>query len=676
MEEETDLLEPIAGTSAGTPCLDLLTSPTSQINAESVHASLVSLGDLEALEICIQAVTTRPIEDSSAIRAIVSVGKGRGENAVRKVYDDVSRAIAGEKKWQSYTKEEFEQVMADTLGSDEATTNIIRRYSHLDQLGQRLETYQSFGHPAEAGPSKPRPVVSKRAEKDNMDVDDPWAEVDDTSAEVDDPWESGSTRSARSVKSTATAEGVDDSLSNDVKEPPIPISAFLSTPLADSAVIIASSSALGILKKVYANHERELWDYRYSILEAVPPWIPPTEIKEVGLLPQIGEEAREFDGSRRDDVTFADLLHSYLPLPESSLPTVSPRSADEARDWYVSRVDTLDSVGLLDLQIAWVQQAVAGGVKGLDALGEELSLLSRLVYDAHLSPSQQSEWSLASWRHATPEAIIKAYLSNASTGTIVSDIRQQILPYLYVLESKAERAGEAHAELVDRHLHDILLSLPLHLALPIFEASKATLPQPERIIKNDVIVARLALACLYGSNTRNDWSIMSSIFECLPVWDVSGGDLESDKEATATTLDSIATFVRPTRAGAHPPTAKDLFVFFTPLPFASLSRALDILDVHLESGEILARWDTPVQLRFLLQSARDKAEQMELAEKMVRRQAGGPHTDARWAALWGDMKKLSGGDDALLRGAFGVLTVEEMMKIYLGGVFASGSELT
>jgi hypothetical protein len=52
--------------------------------------------------------------------------------------------------------------------------------------------------------------------------------------------------------------------------------------------------------------------------------------------------------------------------------------------------------------------------------------------------------------------------------------------------------------------------------------------------------------------------------------------------------------------------AKDLFIFFAPLPFASLSRALDILDVHLESGEILARWDTAVQLRFLLQSARNK----------------------------------------------------------------------
>jgi hypothetical protein len=139
------------------------------------------------------------------------------------------------------------------------------------------------------------------------------------------------------------------------------------------------------------------------------------------------------------------------------------------------------------------------------------------------------------------------------------------------------------------------------------------------------------------------------------------------------TLDSIATFVRPTTSSARPPTAQDLFIFFAPLPFAALSRALDILDVHLESGEILARWDTAVQLRFLLQSARDKDEQIQIAEKLVRRQAGNRNSD-KWPKLWEDMCRLSGGEDALLRGAFGMLSVEDMMTVYLRGIFSSGSK--
>ncbi len=84
-----------------------------------------------------------------------------------------------------------------------------------------------------------------------------------------------------------------------------------------------------------------------------------------------------------------------------------------------------------------------------------------------------------------------------------------------------------------------------------------------------------------------------------------------------------------------------------------------------------------VQLRFLLQSSRDGKEQMELTEKIVRRlaaRARNEQTEQRWWSLWGDMLKLNGGEDNLLRGAFGMLSVEEMMKIYLGGLLSSGSE--
>ena len=669
--EETDLLEPIAGPSSTSTPIDLITAPLDQINPETIRASLAALGDLESLDVCVRAVTNRSDENITAIRNILNAGICRGETVAAKVEEDARRSIGHDREWTSVRQEEFGQILEEVLSDDEGMRNALRFYSHLVQLNRRLETYTSFGPSAEAGPSKPRePVVDKEVGED-MEIDDPWAETEEADTQLDDPWESGSVDSEKSKRSITDSIARDDP-NGDAGESPIPLSAFLQTPLADCAVIVASSSALGTLKKLYARYQRDLWPYRYAILEAVPLWISPIDLKETELLPW-AEGDGEVPPALNDESTFLELLQSFSPLPSSSLPTAPLISGHDVKNWYESRISSLDALGLLDLQIAWAQQAVACGVAGLDALGEELSLLSRLVYDAHLSPSQQAEWSLSSWRRASPETVVKAYLSNASAESIVSDVRRQILPYLHVLESKAERAGETHADLVERHLHGILLTLPLHLALPIFEASKATLPQRERIISNDVIVARLALACLYGSNTRNDWSTMSAIFECLPVWDVSGGDLDSDKEATATTLDSIATFVRPTRAGAHPSTAKDLFVFFTPLPFASLSRALDILDVHLESGEILARWDTPVQLRFLLQSARDKAEQKELAEKMVRRQGAGPHTDARWAALWSDMKKLSGGDDALLRGAFGVLTVEEMMKIYLGGVLASGS---
>jgi hypothetical protein len=393
------------------------------------------------------------------------------------------------------------------------------------------------------------------------------------------------------------------------------------------------------------------------------------------LLPIVGDDGNEAsaDGSHIAVSVFERFPMIAAPIGFTMIPNASPLDAKGLSTWFASRVESLDAVGALDLQLAWVQHGASLGVPDLDALGEDLSLLSRLIYDANLSPTEHEKWSLSTWKKATQAEIVSAYLSNSTPFSIVGDIRRLVLPYLYVLESRAEREGRPDAQLVERLLHEAVLSLPLNKALPVFDASKATIPMGDRLLRNDQNVARLALACLYGSDEREVWSTMSGIFECLPVWDVSGGDLESDQEATSTTLDSIATFVRPTTSSIKPPTPKDLFIFFAPLPFASLSRALDILDVHLESGEILARWNTAVQLRFLLQSARDKDEQRQLAEKMVRRQGGLKSAD-KWPKLWEDMCRLNGGDDALLRGAFGMLSKKDMMRVYLNGILGSGSE--
>lgn len=671
--DETDLLEPMAGPSSPPSILvDLLSLPVEKLDGDTLSSALATLGDTEVVETCIKLLTERPIDNLATARYIVDAGLARTTNVADEVEKEAETQLGESKDWTKLSQADFRDALNGITGENESRRRVLEQHVQLLRLSRRIDTYEAFGPSAEAGPSQPR-IISAPVETENrdMEIDDPWAENEEEVPDLEDPWETGSTKSVKSVRSFKSV-GRPIDVEIELDEPPISLSTFLADPLPDCACQIASSGNVKILGKVYERHREELWAYRFAILDNIPPWISPAELTDIGILPKFGTGGKE-PSPESTFQTFQDHLDATPPV-FTSISSTPARSQIEMRDWLIARLDCLDALGLLDIQLAWVQHGASLGIPDLDALGEELSLLSRLVYDANLSPNQQAEWSLSSWRKASPESIIKAYISNATQQGIVTDVRRLVLPYLYVLESKAERAGEPHTELIENHLHDIILDLPLHLALPLFEASKATIPTSERIIKNDLTVARLALACLYGSNERNRWSIMSSIFECLPVWDVSGGDIESDKEATSTTLDSIAAFVRPTRAGAHSPTAKDLFIFFAPLPFASLSRALDILDVHLESGEILARWDTPVQLRFLLQSAKNKEDQMELAEKMVRRQVGGQHSDARWTSLWGDIKKLGGGDDALLRGAFGVLSREDMIKIYLGGVIASGSE--
>ena len=650
---------------------------------EELLARIEGLPDSAALAECVNILHNGDINDRHLARTIIDAGLARGKAQANQVGSDISTSNRGG-EWDERSEEEITAALDRVAGLDEDLRKLINNYGLLYRASNRLYTFDVFS-PELHQPTTPDQLevqtgVLDAPEEGDMELDDPWAEANNedgnettNSPVIDDPWETNSTSSdAQSAAEAKSASSRLETQSTKLEPISLTLQDFLSQSILNIALDFASSANLHALNVVLDVHYSELFPFRFTILDNLPAWVAPEEFKNQRLLPEVGEDGNEIGDFRSFH------LFDWVPQPSVS-PTVVTQnallSADGLSKWFASRVDSLDSIGALDLQLAWVQHGASLGIPNLDALGEDLSLLSRLIYDANLSPAQHEKWTLASWKKATEGEIVSAYLANSTPSTIVSDVRRLVLPYLYVLESRAEREGKADTHLVERLLHDAVLSLPLHKALPVFEASKATIPMTERLLRNDQNVARLALACLYGSDEREVWSTMSGIFECLPVWDVSGGDLESDKEATATTLDSIATFVRPHSSSDKPPSAQDLFIFFAPLPFASLSRALDILDVHLESGEILARWNTAVQLRFLLQSARNKQDQTQLAEKMIRRQAGMKDL-AKWTKLWEDMCRLNGGDDALLRGAFGTLSIEEMMRVYLSGILGSGSEFS
>ena len=658
-------------------------------SADRLEALLERLGGLEdsdALKECVNVIYSGAVGERNLARSIIEAGLARGEAQAKEVEGKITLGD-GNRDWGEKSEKEIAEALNRVVGLDDDLRTLVTNYGLLYQARKRLDTYEVLS-PRESSLKDDAFVeveaevldAPNEGEAETMELDDPWAEgntEDDAepSSVIDDPWESTSNKSTISDAEPLTAFNPTSPPATDPEETiSMSLDEFLPQPILNLALEFASSASLHVLRIVLDRHASELFPYRYSILDGLPAWITPGELKEHNLFPVVGDDGNE--KSPKDNAEQLD-FSDRLPISTRSTGISSPMDtplldAEALSKWFASRVESLDSVGALDLQLAWVQHGASLGIPNLDALGEDLSLLSRLIYDANLTPAQHEKWTLATWKNATESEIVSAYLANSSPSTIVGDIRRLVLPYLYVLESRAERGGKPDTHLVERLLHDAVLSLPLHKALPVFDASKATRPMPDRLLRNDQNVARLALACLYGSDEREVWSTMSGIFECLPVWDVSGGDLESDQEATAMTLDSIATFVRPQASSDKPPSAQDLFIFFAPLPFASLSRALDVLDVHLESGEILARWNTAVQLRFLLQSARDKDEQAQLAEKMIRRQAG--MKADQWAKLWEDMCKLNGGDDALLRGAFGTLSIEEMMRVYLNGILASGSE--
>ena len=474
-------------------------------------------------------------------------------------------------------------------------------------------------------------------------------------------------------------------------KPPISLPSFLLSDLLQCSVLFISKELFHAVRVLFERHTTYLWPFRYRILDAIPEYSHPAEYRDIlpSLDPSDDVELTIEAKPWRSDIDWSEKsdVRAALPSSEVDFPpetTVDPfnanskpLSAPELTNWYKSRVDNIiNSTGMIDIALATIQHGGSQGIPDLDSLGEELSLLARLVYDAP-QPEHDSadDWTLARWNAMDPPAVIQAYLAHAPPETVSKVVQSLVLPYLFVLESRAERAGTPDPGMHNRLLYGYILTAPLEVAAAIFEASKPTLPIAQRLIRNDEDVARLALACLYGSESRNEWSTMSRIFECLPVWDITN---DADGDEADTTIASLGAFVTPSTTRPRC-TANDLLVFFNPLPVSSLSRALDILDVHLEGGEILARWSVAAPLRWFLQSGGDAAEQRSWANRMARR-AGGTgdqlNTKEDWVRLLDDMLKLSGSGGSRLKGAFGLLPRKEVIRIFFGGLLSTGSKYT
>ncbi|TFY76821.1 hypothetical protein EWM64_g7190 [Hericium alpestre] len=497
----------------------------------------------------------------------------------------------------------------------------------------------------------------------------------------EDPWDDGADEDEDETRLPTTEPG------------PLPLSNFLLDDLLQAARLLATQEEFPAIRVLYERHGHLLWPYRLAILNAIPEHVHPSLYRDIlpALDPtQDAEQQFQFEPWRVDeDWTESTAVQQALAtsgafVQDVALPpdldtnlTSRPESlsASELISWYEGRVERiLVSTGLTDVALALVQHGGSQGIPGMDEMGEELNLLSRLVYDARFEDEEaDEEWTLQRWKAMDPTTVVRAYLAHSTPETVAADIHKLVMPYLFVLEARAERSGNPDPSIFTRLLDEYILSAPLEFVAAIFEASKPTLPAAHRIIKDDENMAHLALSCLYGSDKLNEWPTMSQIFECLPAWDSNESNEDLADEAHKT-IASLGAFVTPTTARPRC-TPQDLLVFFKPLPATSLSRALDVLDVHLESGEILSRWSVPAPLRWFLQSANDGAQQRAWATRLARRAGGSDDelgTQGDWEWLLEDMIKLSGTNDAGLNSAFGLLDQQEVMRIFFTGLLSTG----
>ena len=604
------------------------------------------------------ACADRVLDDVNVQRSLIDHGLERTAFVIRRVQDALNRA-------PSSTLDALTDYFKDEL----TDANLCRLRSILLKRRDRLRTFEEVMESLDPSylPGTTR-AQAPEAEEENWD--DPW---------VDDNPEPGP---SSAVEKRQT--------------PPVPLSVFLTEEASLLSLSLASQAQFAALRVLFNRHSSEVFPFRFEVISRFPLFIDPSEYRDFlpALDAQTGKERAPEDTPWRETPDLVELEDVEKALSrveglalESNVEDLGLRQgidrrpeildSDELVRWYKTRVEGIvASTGMVDLALSLVQHGVSQGVIGLDELGEDLTLLARLTYDALGEDVGASEpLSLSEWTALEPREVIRRYLSHSTPQTVVTDIRRLVMPYLFVLESRCERAGKPDPGLVQRLLYDHILSARLKMLVPIFEVSKPTQLASQRVISNDEDLARLALACLYGSARTDEWTNMSRIFECLPAWNFQL-DSEDEEDETTTTVSSLKEFLEPTTAGPQTSPA-DLFLFFKPLPKESLSRSLDILDVHLESGEILARWGVAVPLRWFLQSAHDGKQQRAWATKMAR-QADAPIGDLDsediWLSLLEDMLKLVRPGETNTYSAFGALTGNTIRQIFFRGLLSTGSK--
>ena len=241
--------------------LDLATSSTS-----SPNTALLDFIRQSQIKACLPAgfthelleKTLRPITDDAWVASVCSYATTDDKELQQAI---IRIGLERTRRVQAEEEEEGMPLKMATTDSDRSSQDTI---GPLRQARQRLGTFQhrlsTFELLLDAAVQIPAGDADKpNAEEDEeMEIDDPWAEsTDDEEGGLED------------IAMTSTL--------------PLKLSKFLEDPLEVSAIDLASHCEISALRILFNRHAVELYPYRVSIIEAIPPHVHPSSFED--LLP-------------------------------------------------------------------------------------------------------------------------------------------------------------------------------------------------------------------------------------------------------------------------------------------------------------------------------------------------------------------------------------------------------
>lgn len=695
--------------------LDLASDEWTPGIADELLSKLSDDSDSDGGEWIVRAVlATRP-EDAqvelvlldAALRASDRVLVGEEVAALKALM----AAGAGEAGRGGQEEEVVEQRLRVSLQDKPDLIEAIQSRRTLLELKDKTRTWQelyrtnstpSASSSPRADAQTPQTNAAEHESDDSMDDDEPSWQFEDEDEDVDAVVNDGADLDDQINDMAQSPSTQRDGLGHSLPD-------FLDTPILQLAMQAAAQAEFTVLRKLFDRHPDNLKRHRLALLDLIPTTADVTEYIE--LLPKVelqgeAEVAQAHPGNpwrSQGDWSEHAVVSTALGIADSTGSKRAAATSAELGEWYKARVSAIeDTTGQLDHALTLIQYGASQGIPGLDAIGEELSLLSRLVYDTgkatdaddrdegtvHHGPGSRTEsaheWTFKWWSTSSTTEIVQAYLCQSTVTTIADDIRRLVLPYLYVVESQLERSGQPDPTLHERKLVEWILQTSasnLQLVASIFQTSKPTLSYAQRLIKSDEQLARLAIACLYSHGSMLAWDTMTSIFDCLPAF---GEQSEAQTISPSHTLSSLFS----SSPASNPPSASQLYEALLEFPVSALSQALDAFDLHLEAAEIFARWSSPMPLRFFVSLTDDIKLQRSWADRLAKTSAAAVSNQTgdrlgkdfefedEWISLLDDLCRLAGKDEYAQnepKPAFGLLTKQEITKIFFSGLLSSGS---
>ncbi|CAG8495424.1 2174_t:CDS:2, partial [Ambispora gerdemannii] len=468
---------------------------------------------------------------------------------------------------------------------------------------------------------------------------------------------------------------------------------FRDVSIAAQAMDFATDEFFEGLQILFTRHGPETLPYRFDILEQIPETSDPDAYEN--LLPKVKNSDDDENTSseclwdekpwREPDWVENPILKSLI-LRHDELEAWDfegivlkkvpyPALSSHITNWYYNRAHKIDCMsGQVDKALKLVRHGIHKNVRNLETLEEDLHMLAKLVYNCYPASDPISiSMTLLEWESFSEAEIVQTFLRQTDETRIVNDVKQFVIPFLQLLPSR--RAREIYENIEENNflktqpldlLYDYILTLSenrLDLCCLIFEASKPILDTADRIITSDTDLSRIALSCLYGSESTDQWENMTRIFECLPIFDADATDDSNMKFEIVLSQKSTPIY---------------FYDIFKTKNEKELQRIIDFLEIHLNAAEILSRYDDPVPLQWFLQSADDYNLQKQLCIRLVRKASGGPETggerfesEDEWALLLEDMLKLQDNGN----GVFGKLSVKEIYKDFISGLLNCGKFL-